>query len=58
MMPKERTKKEIKTTLWIICEEYEARRIILKLSKEEATKKTLETYNDFRDWVYFKGDFS
>ena len=30
---------------------YDSYRITLKMSKEEAIKKTLETYDDFYEWL-------
>jgi len=51
-------KKTLKKTLKRILSFYEGYRISLRMSKEEATLKTLEAYDDFYDWLYDKGEFN
>ena len=46
-----KSKKEVFDTLETILGFYENYRTTLGLSVEEATKKTLETYSDFYEWL-------
>jgi len=46
-----KSKKVVLDTLKIILGFYDSYRIIYKMPKEEAIKKTLETYDDFYEWL-------
>ena len=49
-----KSKKDVFNTLETILGYYEIYRANLNLSIEDATKKTLETYSDFYEWLQEK----
>lgn len=52
-----RTASEITKTLSLILDTYEAYRGTLNMKHANAVKRTIESYDDFRDWCYYQGDF-
>ena len=45
-------KEDVYQTLKEILHYYEANRKILKLNEEKATKRVLDVYSDFYEWIY------
>lgn len=45
--------------IWLTCllRTYRDNRELMKLDHDAAVKKTLESYHDCQDWLYYEGDF-
>jgi hypothetical protein len=47
-----KSREDVNETLKMILDRYDTNRCFLKYDKERAILRTLESYDDFYDWVY------